>query len=416
MQKLNKRVICPSCWHAFSPSETLWVSAHPDLIGDDRLGLDYPKRFLPDRFDAAGLAIDLYGTSCQELACPECHLLIPRSSLELQPFFISIAGTPSCGKSYFLASMTWKSRQVLPASFSASFTDADSLWNKLLNHYEEQQFFNPESDEIVKLAKTEEQGDLYSVVNRKNVTYTYPKPFMFDLRPLSSHPNAELASKVSRQICVYDNAGESFQPGKDTVTNAVTKHLGRANCWMFCFDPNQDPTFRAAAKKVGNVSERIDSSVTARQETVLSEMVKRIRRQKQMGENETSATPLLIVCTKFDAWWELIGERRLPSPVVASSQSGLKALDLNVIEKYSTLVRDMLFRFSPELVTTAESFSKSVSFIPVSATGISPTQDPVTGVTGVRPKDTRPMWCEVPMLVAMCHRAGLVPYKKPTTS
>jgi len=33
---------------------------------------------------------------------------------EMAPLFLSIMGTPSCGKSYFLASMTWQLRQTFP--------------------------------------------------------------------------------------------------------------------------------------------------------------------------------------------------------------------------------------------------------------------------------------------------------------
>ncbi len=34
------------------PEEALWVSEHPDLIGDKRLGDEFALRFLPSRFTA----------------------------------------------------------------------------------------------------------------------------------------------------------------------------------------------------------------------------------------------------------------------------------------------------------------------------------------------------------------------------
>ena len=44
----------------------------------------------------------------------------PRPMLEMPPCFLSILGAaPACGKSYFLASMTWRLRKILPSCFRA---------------------------------------------------------------------------------------------------------------------------------------------------------------------------------------------------------------------------------------------------------------------------------------------------------
>ncbi len=87
---------CPNCWSDFQVEDVKWVSANEELVGDYRLGEDYQQRFKPTRFDVNGNAVDLKGMSCQEIACPNCHLKIPRSVLVFRPFFLSIAGTPSC--------------------------------------------------------------------------------------------------------------------------------------------------------------------------------------------------------------------------------------------------------------------------------------------------------------------------------
>ena len=47
---------------------------------------------------------------------------------------------PACGKSYFLASMTWRLRNVLPRYFGLALADADPLMNHRLHEYESQQF------------------------------------------------------------------------------------------------------------------------------------------------------------------------------------------------------------------------------------------------------------------------------------
>src|SRR4051812_12196953 len=91
---LLSRIICPHCWNAFPPEQTLWVSQHSDLLGDAVLGPEKARRFLPSRFTPDGQAIDPRGMACQTLACPRCHLAIPRSIIETAPLFLSMIGGP----------------------------------------------------------------------------------------------------------------------------------------------------------------------------------------------------------------------------------------------------------------------------------------------------------------------------------
>jgi hypothetical protein len=134
------------------------------LVGDPLLGSDAQQRFLPTRFDADGLAIDVKGVGCQQLACPRCHLIVPRAVVEMEPLFISILGAPAAGKSYFLAAMTWLLRSTLPKYFRLEFADADPQANLILNAYEEKLFLNAKPDQLAILPKTELQGDLYQSV------------------------------------------------------------------------------------------------------------------------------------------------------------------------------------------------------------------------------------------------------------
>src|SRR5207302_699308 len=165
---LLRRPICPHCWTAFSPEDVLFIAAHSDLLGDPRLGPEQLQRFLPTRFDLEGNALDAKGFACQSLACPKCHLPLPRALLETEPLFVSILGTPACGKSYFLTAMTWELRRMLPQQFALTFSDADTISNRSLNEFEELLFLNPKANELICLAdlirKTELQGELYDTV------------------------------------------------------------------------------------------------------------------------------------------------------------------------------------------------------------------------------------------------------------
>ncbi len=57
-------------------------------------------------------------------------------------------------------------------------------------------------------------------------------------------------------------------------------------------------------------------------------------------------------------------------------------------------------------MAAAEGFAKDLTFLPVSAIGGSPEVDPETQSLGVRPKDVKPYWVEVPMLHALSRRSG----------
>ena len=411
--ELRARVICPHCWNQFATEDTLWVAVHPDLQHDPRLDVG-GQRFLPTRYGVEGNAIDPLGMACQDLACPQCHLRVPRPLLEMPPLFVSIAGTPSCGKTYFLASMTWRLRHSLPKHFEMTFSDADPVSNLQLNEYENLQFFNPDPDQPVKLDKTQEHGELYDSVMYGDQLVEYPRPFLFAIRPNEKHANYQRASKVSRLVCLYDNAGESFEPGKDDVSAPVTRHLAQAQVLMFCFDPTQDPRLREECRARSEDPQIVMGLETRRQESLFHEMVDRVRRHAGLHQNQKYTRPLIIIVTKFDVWRQLLDLESLPCPWKHLSKQDTCALDMPVIESISNQVREMLWKFSPEMVSAAESFSKRVFYVPVSATGCSPEVDATTKVNkGFRPRDINPEWSEVPLLVALAKwGGGLIPYAK----
>ncbi len=399
--RLRNSVTCPHCWHDFSPEDTVWVSQHLDLRDDIRLEDGQPLRFTPTRFTVQGNAIDSGGVVCEQVACPRCHLVVPRALFEMPPLFVSITGTPSCGKSYFLAAMTWQLRRIMAKSFAMSFADADPALNRVLNSYEENLFLNPEPDKASKLNKTEEGGDLYNVVRYDKQNVTYPKPFLFTIKPSEHHPKYHQSARSSRIISVYDNAGESFEPGKDSRANPVTRHLARSNLLMFLFDPTQDPRFRDTCRLHTQDPQVVNQPVTARQETVIHEIADRIRNNTSLGQNEKHTRPLLVVVTKYDAWWRMFGEERLKEPWDSTRQENLCALNLSAVLDVSRRLRDLLWEHCPELVSSAESFAKQVYYLPVSSTGCGPESDAESGIMKIRPKDIRPMWAETPLLFAL---------------
>ncbi len=415
--RLQSRVTCPHCWHLFAPEDVLWIAQHPDLLGDARLGPEQPQRFLPSRFTVDGNAIDPRGMTCHDLACPRCHLLVPRAMLEMQPFFVSILGTPACGKSYFLTSMTWQLRRHLPKYFCMALGDADPAMNRSLTEYEELQFLNADPDKLVAIRKTELQGELYNSVLFGDQSVSYARPFIFSLTPLDDHPNFGSGDRLARALCLYDNAGEHFLPGADTATSPVTRHLALSAVLFYLFDPTQDPRFREACRGRTHDPQMLDRARTNRQEVVLAEAANRIRRYVGLEQSGKHSRPLVVVVTKYDAWCSLLNNEQLRYPCVVSKSQHLAAIDLESIEGVSNRVRQVLWQYSPELVAAAEGFAQSVTYIPVSAIGRNPEVDPQTGLLGVRPRDIRPVWADVPLLYAMCcWMSGVIPYFKRATA
>jgi len=418
---LQSRVTCPHCWSEFPPDRALWIAQHPDLVGDPRLGADQPQRFLPTRFTVHGAALDAREFPCYGLACPHCHLAVPRPMFEMRPVFLSILGSPACGKSYFLAATTWRLRKVLPKYFSIGFNDADPLLNHRLHEYESLQFLNPNQDALVAIEKTETQGDLYDTVLFGDQAVSYPRPFIFSLVPLEGHPNYGSASSIASTLCVYDNAGESFLPGEDSAANPVTRHLALSRVLLFLFDPTQDMRFRklcsgkTADPQMMERAERLQRERPVRQETILSEAAQRVRRYSGLAQSQKHTRPLIVVVTKFDSCLSLLKNERLPPALLTTSDGLRSAVNVEGIEKTSRLLRTLLWHVSPEVVSAAESFASQVLYVPVSATGCGPQADTATGAFGFRPRDINPIWAEVPVLFAMSRwMQGLVPYAKPS--
>lgn len=408
---LRREVTCPHCWATIHPEELLWVASHPDLIGDPKLGEHSPQRFRPSRFTADGAALDIRDTPCNEIACPKCHLTVPRPALDQPPVIVSIAGTPSSGKSYFLAAMAWSLRQQLPGRLEVAFKEADPASNVLLNDYVAQQFESADRDKIVRLDKTEEQGDLYDNVKLDGHAVQLPKPFLFSVVPTRAHGAIDRAAAQPRKprlLCLYDNAGESFLPGKDTASNRVTGHLWRSHAVLYLYDPTQDVRFRDAYEQLLPGQTAHDEGVTSRQETVLHEITARLTKHRARTGDDRRR-PLVVVLTKYDQWWPLIGHERLPEPLVKVSGGG-EALHLGKVKYVSDAVRTVVQQYSSELVRTADDFSDNVWYIPVSATGCHPERDPKSGVNGFRARRLAPMWESIPLLTALADLCpGLIP-------
>jgi hypothetical protein len=405
------RVTCPHCWHEFRPEQILWVAQHEELMGDSVLK-EEPLRFLPTRFTLEGQAIDPKGMVCTALACPACHLVVPRVLLENEITFISIIGSAGSGKSNFLAAMTWELRQRLARDFAIIFADGDKEANWIVNRYEETLFLPENPDNPVVLDKTRTQGDLYRSVTINGQETQLPKPFLFSMHPAANHPRAAKRARLGRIVCLYDNAGEHYNVGQDTALSPVTRHLSRSKVLMFLLDPTQDPRFRARCKEISKDPQILEPMQTVRQETILSEAAIRFRKHASLSAHQKSDRPLLVLVGKSDIWAPMIeGEDLTAEPVLrdVKGEQHLAVLDMERIERISAKVRALLLGLTPEVVSTAEDFAQEVVYLPVSALGHSPEKYPDKSGLLIRPRDIHPRWVTVPLLYSYARWAsGLI--------
>lgn len=401
---LVREVVCPNCWDRFPPERSLFIAQHADLYGDRLLGDNARTRFLPSRFHPDGRAIDPLNSLCHETACPRCHLPVPRNLLEHPTIFLSMFGAPGSGKSYLLAAMMHTLRRLLAPSFGVSISDADPQANLPLHAYEDTLFGDSADGSLVKLEKTKLEGDPYHAVDYGDRVLLYPKPFFLQVGPVAGHPHVAESESLTRTICLYDNAGESFEPGRDVLDNPATQHLARAEALLFVFDPLQHAEVRRRLPADAGLIERQDTRAT-RQDVLLAEVASRVRRYHQLPAGGRHDRPLIVAVSKFDVWQSLFGGRRMPEPWRSRPGGEPVPYPRSRIEMVSGRLRELLQGLAPEIVATAESFvpPERILYLPVAAAGTNVSRSEAGGLGHVA-GSLDPMWAEVPLVHVLADR------------
>ncbi|MBO4304470.1 MAG: hypothetical protein J6A21_07790 [Lentisphaeria bacterium] len=400
-------ITCPHCWQKFDFKDINYISRHLDLLGDPVLGADAQKRFLPVKFSARGMAIDDKGMECPEMACPHCHLKIPESVVDLPSSIFSIVGAPSSGKSYLLTTMMWQIRKCLPHYFEYNIGDVDSTFNAVLNEYESVLFMNNHPESPVSLPKTELQGSGYTnQIIMNGFPVDLPKPFIFALTPMPGHPRFDKDRKeLERNIILYDNAGEHFQPGHEQVNNLATNHLAFSDGIIFVYDPLRDAHMQKFCAKDDPQFQQESTNQLA----LFYEMAARVRKFSGLQMTDKYRQPLIVAIAKFDVLRESLGLQPKNEDFLKYDETKMEySLDLQNVTNMSFLLREKLLEIAPEFVGAAEGFSETVYFVPVSSFGTSPKplgngeQNAPSGrkqALGIIPDEMKPFWTEVPFLL-----------------
>ncbi len=207
---LSRAVTCPHCWHSFPPESVLWISVHHKLAGEPQLpptlaGGPQQRRFIPERFDVEGRALDAEGAPSTQLACPRCRLQIPRASLEMPSVVLSVLGVPGSGKSVFLTSMVFTIRQQA-ARLGLRFQDTDLVMNKHLIEDERRMFLDSEAETFRPIGsaveKTFEDDHRYQTSLIDGHPARFVPPYTFLLGPSEGHPRFE-EGRACRDCCAF---------------------------------------------------------------------------------------------------------------------------------------------------------------------------------------------------------------------
>ena len=140
----------------------------------------------------------------------------PPELLEVEPLFLSIVGDQASGKSFFLTAMVQQLREVLFHRFRVKFEDADPAANRVLTGYIESLFGRADDQSPVPLGdlipKTP-MGGTCTCRSGSGTGHLLPAAVRLLGTAVAGHPASVAGERLSRMLCVYDNAGEHFRPG-----------------------------------------------------------------------------------------------------------------------------------------------------------------------------------------------------------
>ena len=410
-------VACPHCWNRFHGDRAWYISSHTKLIGDPVLGA-VQKRYAPaDVRHKGNKVVDEEGWEMVQRACPRCHLQIPDHMLASRARFVSIAGAPRSGKTYFLTIMLHQLKKSLSQQFNYTFGYSDSHEKRIAVEYEEKLFSAADATQPVMLPKTETAGDhLYNTVHLDGVAVQLPKPFLLTLRKSAMGAQGK-ASPQPEGIVLYDNAGESFRlDAEDSGKQRSTQHLSESDALLFTYDPLLEIETRTRLAEFSEDPQVRAKASSARQADYLEEVIHRMRRHRGAADKEPMDVALAVCVQKYDVWKPLVEFHVSGGQPIIDATSieyfvkrGSAGLDLTEINIVSGIVRSMLKDTSPQFVALAESHFRHVRYFPVSALGHSPKEH--DGFLKIRPIDIQSFRADHPFLWLM-HRWEMIPRLK----
>jgi hypothetical protein len=390
-RSLVSTIHCPHCWAEFQPAQVRFISEHEALRGDPVLGGADRLRYLPSRFDAKGRAVDPLGAVCTRMACVRCHLELPPALVEVPQSIVSVVGAPACGKSVMLAAASFALRSGMVVD-GLDFLDADTSLNDLTVELESSLFRSTTPDRPAMIAKTDLSGRLYRSFRSEDGYWLAPKPQLFELRRGSTR----------RMLCLYDNAGEHFLPGRENPQEPVTRHLGVSRALIFVVDPTQDQRVverlggREAVTAMGG-----GGSAEQRQDLVLIEASNRVKRLRALTSTDPLPFRIVLALAKADIWAPLATSEMANCFAGMDSRPSVAMPTGESLAEAHRGCAKFLSECMPELLATTRALDPRFRAVPFSGLGRPPSRGSAGADLAIRPKDVRPIWPAAPLVVAM---------------
>ncbi len=386
---------CPVCWLKFDRGDAMNIAVHATLRGDPMLGEAHMLRFHATRFNDRSQAVDALGIPAPELACPHCRRKLPPGFLDLPHHIFSIVGAPSSGKSYYLSVLLKMLQGALYQHFGVTFRDADPSENVILNQMKTQ-LFSAATPEEALLAKTELEGAMYETLPRLGRKVRLPKPFIFNLT--STHDPEQDFSVV-----FYDNAGEHFEPTRNSADSPGAQHIAAASGIFFLFDPLHNAEFRK--RLTGIADPQLAARRLDQQDVILAETEVRIKSLLGLDSRQRIVTPFAVIIGKSDTWSHLVVGFEMREAVRDGH------LDIAAVRANSAKLRAFLLGVCPAIVANAEAISSEVMYFAASPLGASPVE--FTDSRGVKmigpdPQRLDPRHVETPTLWVLSRVAPLM--------
>ncbi len=378
---------CPSCWELFMPEQALAIASHPDLCGDEYLGEDAQQRFTPQTLNAQGLPLDSKGVPCTDFACPLCHHKLPPFFNLTRQHIFSLVGVPAAGKTYYLAALAHQLGLELSRDFNIPFRDADPQANAALSDMSTR-LFTARTPQEAYIGKTRLEGSLYQNVWRHGHEVSMPRPFVYNLNKAAK----------SYSIVMFDNAGESFEPGRSGEEHPGAEHLAVASSVLYLFDPTTNPGFRSLLQDNKDPQLQRCLHPAGRQGRLLAETEMRLRTRLNMPPGQKLDIPFALIIGKCDIWQHLLG----PEPLLPVVRHGI--FHPQNVDANSARLRQLLFNICPYICINAEAISSQVRYFAASALGSSPIEfNDEAGHTLIGPAsgEVKPLHVTEPMLWAL---------------
>lgn len=405
------RLTCPVCWLRFDEGDVMHIAVHESLRGDPDLGEEQMLRFHARVFNERRQALDPCGLVCTDIACPHCKRALPPGFVDNTHHILSIVGDHSAGKSYYLSVLVRTLSSTLFKHFNVRFQDADPSGNAPLNDMIKA-LFGAKTPAEARLCKTVLEGAMYERLPRQGRTVALPKPFVFFLESVATKPvrkdNRSTKEAESRcSVIFYDNAGEHFQPGRDSIDSPGAQHIASSAGIVFLFDPFNSPEFRQRIARLRPDDPQLSKPMQDQQHIILTETRFRIAKLLNLGLGGKIRTPLAIVVGKCDAWMDSALQGQILQNPVRNGRLNLEAVQHN-----SALTRELMMDIATTVVANAEGLSSHVAYFPVSSFGHTPVTVLVGNEDAVVPDPQRlcPLLVDIPALWILSQiEPGLVP-------